>query len=79
MGVPVVDTIGKAVQAGLTVWEKYLSTRQEAYERRQDINMKKALSYAGEAFRRLMELDIDVEDKDFLKAKKSFYKYRGKV
>ena len=74
-----VDKILAVVEKGLIAYQTHLATRQEAYERKMDKSLRRALAYAGTAFRRLNELDIEVEDKDYLKAKSKFYKYRGKV
>ncbi len=63
---------------GLVSWRVYLSTRQEAYDRKKDKNLRRALAHSGSAFRRLMELNLNIEDKVFLKHKKNFYKYRSK-
>ncbi len=66
------------LKEGLSVWRIYLATRQEAWERKKDRNMRRALTHSAGAFRRLMELDLNIEDKVFLKHKKNFYKYRSK-
>lgn len=69
----------KTLEKALSLWETFINTRQSAYERKMDKNDKKALAYAAEAFRILAEKDIDIEDKDFNKAKEKFFKYRGKI
>ena len=79
METPIVDRALAVLEKGLSAWEKYLATRQEAYERKMDRNNRRALNYAGVAFRRLNALGMIVDDKQFNKAKRMFYKYRGKV
>ncbi len=74
-----VGLIAKAVQEIVTLFRTYLATRQETYERKMDKNLRRSLGHAANAFRRLNELDVKVEDKTYLKSKRFFYKYRNKV
>jgi len=76
---PLVKEILLVLNKGLSAYEKYLATRQEAYERKMDRNNRRALTHAGAAFRRLHDLELDIDDKKFNNAKRKYYKYRGRV
>lgn len=76
---PNINAIAVALGRIASAWEKYIATRQEAYERKMNKHLKKALVHAAASYRRLHELKIDIDDKTFLKHKKNFYKHRSKA
>ncbi len=74
-------------ESGLKAWDKYISTRQEAYERKQDKKQEKAINYAEEYMEGVSELfefihgrlEIPEEEKKtFEKIKKGLYKLKKK-
>lgn len=67
------------LKEGLSAWKVYISSRQEAYERKMDRNQKRTIAQAAVFFRRLYEIGYKIEDKELLKCKERFYKYRGRI
>lgn len=67
------EQILKLAQEGLELWKVFISTRQEAYERKMDKRQVMAIEWAERAFRRIGELDL--KDKELKKCEDKFFKY----
>ena len=44
------NSIASAIKEGLSLWKTFISTRQQAYERKKDKQQEKAIQIAEEAF-----------------------------
>ena len=87
MGIPLADKILEVLKSGLSAWEKYIDTRQEAYERKMDKNKRKALNIAEKSFEEVALLFewvretfpmSDDELKEYNKLNKKFTKIKEK-
>ena len=69
------NAIASAIKEGLSLWKTYLSTRQEAYERKMDKRKAKAIEYGERIVLRVQELKI--EDRQVEGLIKKFFKYNN--
>jgi len=81
-----ITTIAGAIQKGLSLWESFINTRQEAYSRKQDKRQEKAIQLAEKAFEEMSKLfeflvtiDMSKEDTKLLnKFKVEIYRLKSK-
>lgn len=87
MAVALAERILAIFEKGLSAWQTYIATRQEAYNRHKDKQQEKAIRYAekyidevGGLFEFIYKkLEIpDEEKKEFEKIKKNIYKLKDK-
>ena len=50
---PLAERILKVFEEGLSLWKIFLSTRQEAYNRKMDKRQERAIHYAEQAFEKV--------------------------
>lgn len=81
----IAQAIIEAINKGLEAWKVYVSTRQEAYERKMDKKKQKAIDIAEIAFERMEDLfyfirdkNLLQDDKEYLKKKEEILKYKDK-
>lgn len=79
----VLDRILATLEKGLEAWRVFISTRQEAYDRKKDKQQEKAIQVAEEAFNDMSNLfdwvysNLPMNDeqrKEYIKLKNVFYK-----
>lgn len=91
MAATLANQILGVLKEGLSAWKKYISTRQEAYERHMDKKQEKAIQTAEYAFEQVNDIFIWIFEtmpmdekqraefgslkKKFLKTKEKFNKY----
>jgi hypothetical protein len=70
-----VVAIAKTLEKMLSLWETFIRTRQQAYERKMDKRKRKAIDTAEKIILRLKELGI--EDKIINRQVEIFFKYNN--
>lgn len=68
----IVVAITGFLNQAFSAWEKYIETRQEAYNRKQDKRMRKCIDYAEQYI--IYNSSFNKEDKELIKLKTKFFK-----
>lgn len=74
---PLVKEIVGAVKQGLSLWEKYIDTRQSAYNRKMDKRKRKAIDYAEQFILAYYEDEVDNKEKYLRRKRDLFFKYNN--
>jgi len=72
------DAMG-VLKEGLSLWKKYIETRQEAYERKMDKERRKCIEYAEQFIRTYYDKEVEEKDKQkYLRKRRDlFFKYNN--
>ena len=69
------QSIVEMIKEGLSAWKKFIETRQDAYNRKMDRNMRRAIDY-GEKYIRENEAE-DTNEKLLIRYSKKFFRYNN--
>ena len=66
-----------AVKQGLSLWEKYIDTRQSSYNRSMDKRKRKAIEYGEQFIRAYYDDEVEDKEKYLRKRRDLFFKYNN--